>query len=146
VTGGLEEFRPGGYCFILGVGFMTREELLERYAAGKRTFGRIVLRNSDLREANLTGSDLSGSDLSGSRLQRANLSGANLSGIEALGVNLTNANLTGCDVNGADLTGADFTEANLTGADMYCCLWDSAYFYNTILTDGNLVTEPTNYD
>ena len=62
------------------------EDILKRYAAGKRMFCK----------ANLRGADLRGADLSGANLRGANLSGADLSG----------ANLRGAYLSGADLSGA----------------------------------------
>ncbi len=62
---GLEEFCPGGYCRILGVGVMAAEELLERYAGGEWKFPEIDLKHDQLQGVQLRGADLSGADLKG---------------------------------------------------------------------------------
>ena len=57
---------------------MDTDELLKRYADGKRDFRGVILRGQSLHEADLSGIDLRESDLSGVRFIGVNLSRANL--------------------------------------------------------------------
>jgi uncharacterized protein YjbI with pentapeptide repeats len=165
---GLKEFCPGGYCCILGVGVMTAEELLERYAAGERDFSGIEIEASDeLVGSNLTGINLSGAILAEMMLDRvdlsfanlrnahfgqtslceANLKGANLSGasldLTTLdSADLTDARLIGAYLEGASMAKVNFTRSNLTGAKTS----ESPYFIgsifnNTIMPNGDIRTE-----
>ena len=70
---------------------MTRDELLNAYAAGSRDFG---------------GADLEGADLAGATLIDANLAGATLRGATLINANLAGATLEGANLAGAKLGGA----------------------------------------
>lgn len=50
---------------------MTREELLQRYAAGERDFSRAELTCVDLRELDLSGSNFTEAHMEGAILQGA---------------------------------------------------------------------------
>lgn len=117
---------------------ITGEELLRRYAAGKRNFSFIkiddrngVLIGADLREINLMAANLQNApwwntnlsracliatDLAGVRIDGANLSDADLTGACLEGANLTDANLSNCVLEGVDLRQAILWNANLRGA------------------------------
>ncbi len=88
-------------------------ELLEKYAAGERTFTGAELGAVDLRAANLRGVDLSYADLSAANLSQTNLRGADLSY-----ANLSEANLQSSDLRGASLIGTDLRAALLETADL----------------------------
>lgn len=107
---------------------MNAQELIQRYAAGKRDFSGADLRFADLSQLDLTGVDLSRAVLEGANLQRANLSFANLCGAHLERANLTDAsffyanlrraNLSEAKLAGADLRSANLTDAKLHGADL----------------------------
>jgi uncharacterized protein YjbI with pentapeptide repeats len=54
---------------------------------------------------------------------------------------LKGANLSDAKLTATDLAGADLTNANLSGADGLFNSKD-AIFYNTILPDGSIETDP----
>ena len=102
---------------------MNASELLEKYAAGERSFARAYLAGADLARAYLAGADLAGAYLAGADLTRAYLAGADLTraylaGAYLAGADLTRAYLADAYLADADLTGADLTGADLTGADL----------------------------
>ncbi len=82
---------------------MTREELLELYALGRRRFN----------ELNLGGINLSGEYLKGVEFTETNLSGANLSN-----TNLSNADFKSADLSNANLKGANLQRAYLRFAKL----------------------------
>lgn len=114
---------------------ITAEDLLQRYANGKRDFrgieliqsegvpqdcmidleGAILrdinLRGAYLRQADLTGADLTGADLSGVSLESAWLKRAIIRD-----ANLYSANLSWCDLTEADLRGTDLNHMNASRA------------------------------
>jgi len=127
---------------------MTKEELLQQYAEGKRDFS-----GADLYEAFLSGANLIRADLSRANLSRANLSRANLSGANLTAANLSLANLSGAnfsrvnfsravlykaDLSGAGLYGADLSKANLTGANLTGANLSGASLSGTNLFGANL--------
>jgi uncharacterized protein YjbI with pentapeptide repeats len=100
------------------------EELLARYEAGDRDFGRVALvAGADLEGANLSYAilrlaNLSGVDFRGASLHGANLQGADLSSANLRGASLRQADLSGTNLHGASLEGADLEGANLEGANL----------------------------
>jgi uncharacterized protein YjbI with pentapeptide repeats len=116
-----EAFWPGRDGCILEVEVMTAEELLERYAAGERSFSGIRLYAEEyarlLNERNLSGVNLCGSTLEG----------------DWSGVNLSNARLRGIVANGCDIQRANFSQANLSGASFIECDMSGCNFNNAIL-------------
>jgi uncharacterized protein YjbI with pentapeptide repeats len=147
---------------------MSAKELLERYAAGERSFweatlesanlSRTKLANADLRGANLRGANLSSASLSdanltnaflnGADLGRANFSGADLSGANLSRASLNRANFNDAhftlatlriaDLNGADLRRAVFRQADLSGADLSSTDLRGADLTHASLRDANL--------
>jgi uncharacterized protein YjbI with pentapeptide repeats len=137
----LKEFCPGWYYYILEVGVMTREELLERYATGERDFSGVDLESVDLsntelrgiifRRANLRQTNLKDSDLSGywekpnpkicTDFREANCYEANFSGSTIEVVDFSNAVLTGANFSGAVLYRTWFTDANLEDVNWSEC-------------------------
>src|SRR6476469_7395052 len=87
---------------------MDVNELLQRYAVGKRDFAW----------ADLQGADLVGSDLAQSNFNRANFTGANLRQANLSQANLTKANFSNVDFTGAILTGAILEAVDWTGATL----------------------------
>ena len=155
---GLKEFCPGGYCCILEVGVMTREELFERYATGERSFIKIDLSGTQFGGLSITGIDLSGSNLTEVNLSEVALYGANLTGANVTGANLFYCDLTGANLSGANLNGANLQCTNLRCADLrevnfrdarnYKQVADllAAFFFNTILDDGSIIEGPRFYE
>ena len=72
---------------------MEAKKLLERYAAGHRSFRRADLKEADLERATLAGVDLSNAELFAARLIGADLSGATLVKASLLVAKLGGANL-----------------------------------------------------
>lgn len=97
---------------------MTRKDLLERYAAGERDFGGIVLSEANLSRINLSDANLSQAVLSIANLSGANLSGANLSFAKMNVTRLSGANLVRANLQGTILNVANTIRANLSGADL----------------------------
>lgn len=97
---------------------MKVEDLLQRYASGKRDFSWADLSGSDLTGANLAGINLYAANLSQAVLVRANLHGVNLLKANLTGADLTEANLTGANLRKANLTAAKLDEADLEGATL----------------------------
>jgi hypothetical protein len=103
---------------------MTKEELLQCYAAGERDFSYADLHKADLRGANLNEANLECANVNFANLRYANLSwtnlkGANLSYSDLTGINLRHADLTGATLRYANLYGAALCDANLTNADLH---------------------------
>jgi hypothetical protein len=109
---------------------MEVNELLSRYARGKRDFGFV----------NLQGVNLAGSDLTGIALHQANLEGALLTGVNFSNANLRQANLRGADLSQANLRQANLRRANLKDAILEGTILDDAILTGAILPDG------TSYD
>lgn len=119
------------------------EELIERYAAGKRDFVDICLPdNTELIEITLTQANLKGAKLIGANLSGANLSGTNLSYAYLDGANLTGANLEGANITSASILGANLTRTNLRGTICSFGLVHGALYHNTIMPDGNIFIGP----
>lgn len=97
---------------------MTLKELLEKYAAGERDFGGIMLSEANLSRINLSGANLSQAILSIANLSGANLSGANLSYAKMNVTRLSGANLVRANLEGAILNVANMIRANLSGANL----------------------------
>jgi uncharacterized protein YjbI with pentapeptide repeats len=140
---GLKEFCPGGYCCILGVGVMTAEELLERYATGERDFKGITIWAANFINADLRGIDLSGSNLKRVQMIAANLEGANLSGCildagDFTSATLRRSNFQKAILGGARLIGANCLEANFSETQMYRAFLDGANFMRGNLRNGDL--------
>src|SRR5262245_27792377 len=62
---------------VAGAPIMDTDELLKRYAKGRRDFRGVILRGLNLHEADLSGTDLREADLTGAMLSGADLSNAN---------------------------------------------------------------------
>ena len=92
---------------------MTADELLQRYAEGRRDFRGVLLPGADLRAAELPDVDFRGADLTGANLERANLCGADLS--QAC---LGRAQLTAAQFRRARLAWADLRDAVAHQADL----------------------------
>lgn len=105
---------------------MTKEELLERYAAGERNFFK----------ADLAGVSLAGSTLPGIDLSFANLTGANLSDVKMPGSSFRGAILEGVYARDAIFTDCNFYMAKfwVTGQSL-----KEARFYSCDFTRCNLV-------
>lgn len=101
---------------------MEVDELRKRYAAGKRDFSWVDLRNADL----------SGSDFSGIQLYHANLAGANLTR-----TNLSKADLRRANLTGASLTGTNFMASNLARANLDRATVTAALFLGSTLPNGS---------
>ncbi|MBD2244132.1 pentapeptide repeat-containing protein [Nostoc sp. FACHB-888] len=59
--------------------------------------------------------------------------------------------MSGADLRGADLRvtrmeGVNLENANLLEVNWHCAEMYGAYFYNTVMPDGELVTEPNTYE
>ena len=124
----LKGILPSRNCYVLEIQVMTAEELLQRYAAGERSFLR-----ADLRGVNLEGAYLDGVDMRGADLSRANLRRAYLEGADLEGANFCWANLEEAMVYKASLLCTNFSGANLRSAQ----LWESD-FGNALLIGVNL--------
>ncbi|MBD2094895.1 pentapeptide repeat-containing protein [Trichocoleus sp. FACHB-591] len=107
---------------------MDVNELLQRYAVGKRDFAW----------ADLQGADLAGSNLAQSNLNRANLTGANLKQANLSQANLTKANFSNVDLTGANLTGATCRKANFTGAILAGAILEDVDWTGATLPDGSM--------
>jgi len=111
---------------------MKPEQLVRRYKAGKRDFGKVNLSGANLREVDLVGADLSEARLDWTDLRKANLHKADLSGAD-----LRRAKLQGANLIGADLCRADLSGANLTGAKVAMTqLTQAKMSGRTIMPDG----------
>ena len=94
------------------MGRISREELLQRYAAGERNFSGAKL------EGMLDGIDLSGADLSGNRMAKFYLERAILKGVNLRNTRLTDSCLDAADMTGADLRGVRLEETSFDGANL----------------------------
>ncbi|MGC9505905.1 pentapeptide repeat-containing protein [Baaleninema sp.] len=122
---------------------MTLKELLERYAAGERDFGAIVLSEAnlsriDLRDANLSHAILSIANLSGANLGGANLSYAKMNVTRLSGANLVRANLRGTILNVANMIRANLSHADLKEAALIRAEMIRANLSQADLTGANL--------
>lgn len=120
---------------------MSANELLKRYALGKRDFLWADLTNANLTGAKLTGINLSRANLTGAFLAKADLSQANLVKANLSGANLRDANLTGSKFYKADLSGTQLDGADLTGADLSGVDLDKPNLSGAIMPDGRLYEE-----
>lgn len=105
---------------------MDAEQLLKRYADGRRDFSWVDLRGVNLVGARLSGINFYRADLTGATLEHADLQGANF-----LKANLTNTNLTAANLSGANLRRADLTGTILTAA-----ILDAVRFSDVVLPQG----------
>jgi TIR domain/Pentapeptide repeats (8 copies) len=127
---------------------VNAQEMMRRYDAGERSFGRVDLRGAKLREARLPEVDLRDADLTGATLEGSDLGLAQLSGANLRSADLRRANLAGADLNGAllrnadlrgaDLTGARLARADLTRAGLKDCLLGNVILGGTYLIDLDL--------
>lgn len=134
---------------------METQELLQKYARGKRNFENIVLRDHAvprlrrdrdlsweyLKEINLSNADLSISILEGVDLTEAQLINTNLSRADLTVANLYKANLSGANLQGADLRGAELAYANLLFADLRYVSLAGADLSNAILPNGTIMPD-----
>ena len=121
---------------------ITAEELLARYADGKRNFAGVELiqsaeepednmidlqgailpdinlRGAYLRQADLTGADLTGADLFGAFLELARLKCAIVRDANLYSANLSWCNLTQADLRGTNLGHMNATSATFCGANI----------------------------
>lgn len=102
---------------------LSKDELLNRYAAGERNFI----------ESDLTGLDLSRVDLPGIKLTRSVLSRADLT--EA---NLSNSILVSANLSSTILNRANFTRANLVRANLSRSLLNKAILQEALLLQADL--------
>jgi len=105
---------------------MDAEQVLKRYADGRR----------DLSWADLRGVDLVGASLPGINLYRADLTGAVLERADLRGANLMKANLSQANLSQADLTGANLRRADLTGTVLTEAILDAVRFSDVVLPYG----------
>lgn len=122
---------------------MTREKLLEMYAAGERNFRGIKLVNVDLRDVDLSGADFCEATFDEVNLFRANLWKANLwrakFSLSLLSrAVLRFANLLEADLSGAILLKADLSKADLRGANLHEGLLRKAILNGANLRGANL--------
>ncbi len=138
---------------------MNASELLERYAAGERSFDVTDLEGTNLNDAKLVRAELSEACLSDVKLIRADLTDADLRGAILIRAILSRAiliraNLIQANLEGADTIDASFEESllcqlnfrqirparlTLDNMDIYCA---NALLWNTVMPDGTLVAEP----
>lgn len=124
---------------------MTREELLQRYAAGERDFSgvdlsgvnleEVALEEINLEEANLKGTLFFRSNLLGAIFRNANLEGADLSMTLLNETDFRGANLRNCNTMETSMIRANFQNAK--GATKH-----GGYMYDTILPDSRVVSAP----
>jgi Pentapeptide repeats (8 copies) len=136
-----EAFWPGGDGYVLERGVMTREELLERYAAGERLFIDI-----DLSGVNLGAVNIQGIRLRRCNLENSNLSGINLLGGDLLGSNLRGANLSDANLEGVGMQGTNLENATLLGAETVEAEFAGAFFHNTVAEEGHTIEGPEYFD
>lgn len=116
---------------------LSVEDLLQRYAAGERDFGGVVVAGAPRgrnfrREADLCGANLRGAQLLGAQLRGADLRGADLRGALLRGVDIAHANLSDAKLDDAQLVTTDATAACFARA---CARYSS--FRNSALNGAN---------
>jgi hypothetical protein len=115
---------------------MDADELLKRYASGKRDFTWVDLTEADLTGAKLTGINLSRANLTRAILAKADLSQANLTKANLSEANLRKANLTRSKLYKANLSAAQLDATDLTGADLSGVNLDTANLSGATMPDG----------
>lgn len=122
---------------------LSKDELLNRYAAGERNFIESDLTGLDLSRVDLPGINLTRSVLSRADLTEANLSNsilvsANLSSTILNRANFTRANLVRANLSRSLLNKAILQEALLLQADLSGAIMIQANLYKTRLRQANL--------
>ena len=122
---------------------LSKDELLNRYAAGERNFIESDLTGLDLSRVDLPGINLTRSVLSRADLTEANLSNsilvsANLSSTILNRANFTRANLVRANLSRSFLNKAILQEALLLQADLSGAIMIQANLYKTRLRQANL--------
>ena len=102
---------------------LTRKEVLEWLAEGKKDFSETDIRKANLMKIDFTdcalrNCNLSYSNLKDSNFTNADLAGASLWNANLEGANFTNANLEDADLDYAKLRGAILFKANLRRASL----------------------------
>jgi uncharacterized protein YjbI with pentapeptide repeats len=131
-----QEFCPGGDDCIGETEGMDTEELLERYAVGKRRFG-LDLKEGDLSGKNLANVDLV-FDLSEINLAGANLMGSNLAGVRLIGANLEGANLTESNLERVDLSRSNLSDTICDRIKLHDAVLAHANMKNIVLAEALL--------
>ena len=127
---------------------MTAEELLERYAAGERSFEEVDLSGANLMEVDLEGIDLEGAILRGTKFKRSLLNHAIFKRANLEGANFFLASLDGTDFRGANLKKCSIVDASLIRANFEGAIEGTitegynlgGYTYKTIMPDGRVET------
>ena len=105
---------------------------------------RVCLWRASLDRANLAGANLSGADLQETNFNGADLSGVNLSKAEPIDTCFGGTNLTDVDFRNVKLrektyfSQANLTRTNFFGVNLDNAIFGSAYFCETIMTDGSI--------
>jgi uncharacterized protein YjbI with pentapeptide repeats len=130
---------------------ITREELLQRYAAGERDLQHIILEYADLNGVELQNIDLRGAQFNYVNLSRLNLHRCELGSAQFWYCNFREAKITSshleyarffdCDFTGFNSSGCNITRVyfirvNLQGAKLYGFGEDPCEFWDVIRPDG----------
>ncbi|MBD1843349.1 pentapeptide repeat-containing protein [Cyanobacteria bacterium FACHB-63] len=125
---------------------MTREELLQRYAAGERDFSGADLSGVNLEEVALEEINLEGANLSGTLFFRSNLWGAIFRNANLEGADFSMALLDETDFRGANLRNCNTMETSMIRANFQNATEEEtklgSHMYHTILPDGRVVSDP----
>lgn len=141
----------------------SRQQMAEKYIAGRRSFERIDLREAQLKDLQLSGALFCWADFTGVSLCRAQLDNANFTGAmmwraqlqdasfrwanlhqtvmvrcDAAGANFTGANLHRTDLRLSNLRRANFAGADLRGAKLSYSDLRGADLTGTDLTGADL--------
>ncbi|MDX2100077.1 MAG: pentapeptide repeat-containing protein [Leptolyngbyaceae cyanobacterium bins.59] len=111
---------------------MDADELVKRYAAGKREFVWANLPSVNLANQHLDGINLSRANLSAANLERISLKQACLTKANLQNANLRNANLQGANLRKADLTGAILENTQIEEADLQGAIMPDGSIYETL--------------
>lgn len=117
---------------------MDRQELIQRYNNGERSFRDEDLAGIDLGGANLSGIDLTGAILREATLNEAILTKAALGYTTLIEAKLDKAHLPGANLTHASLNGAHLIEAALIEADLSEADLNEAVLFKAILYKANL--------
>lgn len=114
---------------------MTREDLAEMYADGKRDFSNISSTGIDVSNLDLRDCDFSGANMDNFYAGGANLSNAKFVGAELSQSGFDDADLTEADFSGAILRSCGFQRANLKGANLSETSLPNSSFTKAILEE-----------
>ncbi|SDV47147.1 DUF2169 family type VI secretion system accessory protein [Chitinasiproducens palmae] len=113
---------------------LTREEVIERVAAGQSLAG-FDLTALDLSKAALEGADFSGALLTDARFTGSRLSGANLAGAQIAGADFSGTIMRGASLSGASGRGAIFDMADLENTTLDSADFADSDFNTAVLTN-----------